>query len=321
MNTNADKKRIIVDTDPGLGLPYADIDDNLAILFALGSPELETALVAIVAGNVPACYGFQSAEKTVELVENTIPVTLGSQKPLFRKYASGQEIQAKRTGPIQFPGTIDVTDRIEAPAEGLCCMSRVLETAQTPVTILAVGPLTNIAVLLHQRPDLHHKIESVVIMGGAIRREGNISPFAEFNIWVDPEAAAMVFDAPVKKVLVPLDVTTTIELTFSDFEEPLGRLGNPQFTTFALDSIQGWIEVQTKSSGGAGFHPHDPIAAAYLVDPSLFGTERMEVAVDTRTGATVGRRDSAGTTEVCLSLDTQGFKKLFFERLVQVRLA
>jgi inosine-uridine nucleoside N-ribohydrolase len=316
----AEKKTIILDTDPGMGLPYADIDDNLALLFALGSPELETALISIVEGNVPAHYGVQSINETLDYLADTVPVALGSQRPLFRPYVAGQEIGKQRLGPIDFGGTMSVRDQIEDPADGLFRMSRLLEEATSPVTILAVGPLTNVALLLHQRPDLHSKIDSIVIMGGAVEREGNITPFAEFNIWVDPDAAAMVFSSPVKKVLVPLDITTTIELTLDDFRPSLEGLGNQRFTTYTLDSIQGWIEVQTRASGATGFHPHDPIAAAYLVDPTLFGSETMEVTVDTRTGETIGRRDPKGSTEVCLTLDGGGFKKLFFERLGRVRL-
>lgn len=314
-----EKKRIVLDTDPGMGLPYADIDDNLALLFVLGSPELKLELISIVEGNVPAHYGVQSINHTLEYLVDTIPVALGSQQPLFRPYVSGQEMGAQRLGHIEFQGIISVTERIDDPADGLLRIIRVLETATAPVSILAVGPLTNVALLLHQRPDLHHKIESVVIMGGAIRREGNITPFAEFNIWIDPDSAAMVFRSPVKKVLVPIDVTTTVQFNLADFEKPLERLGNQKFADYALNSIQGWIEVKTKESGATGFHPHDPIAAAYLVDPSLFGSETMEITVDTRTGATIGRQEPRGSTEVCLTIDTARFKKLFFERLETVR--
>ena len=318
---NRKNRPIIFDTDPGMGIPYADLDDNLALLFVAGSPELDTKLISIVAGNVPAHHGVQSIRVTLGFLTATIPVHMGSQRPLFRAYLSGSEVARTRMGTIEYRGAIGLTEEIHEVSDALCAIIRVLETASEPVTIVAIGPLTNIAILLHQRPDLHKRIESIVIMGGAIHCGGNITPFAEFNVWVDPEAANMVFRSKVPKVLVSLDTTTTVALTETDFDETLRHIGSSSFERYVRDAVRGWIEGVHKASGAREFHPHDPIAVAYLVQPELFTTVQMDINVDIQTGATMGRDDDKGSTSVCVSLDTAGFKQLFFQRLQRIGIA
>lgn len=315
------KRKLIFDTDPGMGLPYADIDDNIALLFAMGCEELSVDLITIVQGNTPALAGLRSMEETLKYLDPEVPVSLGSQRPLFRPYCAGQDLGRRTLGPIDFGGLIEWDKDRHVRATALCDMAAQLEQSDAPVTIVAIGPLTNVALLLHQRPDLHERIESVLIMGGAVDRGGNITPFAEFNIWVDPDAAAMVFDAPVPKTLVGLDVTTMVEFFGEDFEPALEDLGNLDFTRYVRESVEGWLEVIRKRGGAsAGFHPHDPIALSYLIQPDLFTTRQMRVSVDMRTGQTVGIPDSTGNTTVCTGLDSEGFKRLFFERFARAPL-
>ncbi len=311
---------IIVDIDPGMGVPYADIDDNLAVLFALGSNELDLKLISIVAGNVPAHVGVQSIDRTLGFVQGDVPVSIGSRSPLFRPYSAGCDVIAARVPGIEYNGAFEPASDVSGRGFALCDMAATLEAAPGPVTIVAVGPLTNIALLLHQRPDLHEKIDSVVIMGGAITVPGNITPFAEFNIWIDPDAAEMVFRSPVPKVLVGLDVTTTVGLSAADFDPTFDALANRRFSEYAKPAIEGWIEVIRHLAGSERFNPHDPIALAWLVDPTLFEAVQMDVSVDVRTGKTSGRPDAAGTTAVCLAVDADRFKTLFFERLGRVAL-
>lgn len=312
---------VILDADPGMGLPYADIDDNLALLFALGCDELDVALATIVQGNTPAVSGYQSLKRTLEFLRVDLPVSLGSRAPIRRAYCPGQELARRSIGEIAYSGQVDVVSEVENAGFAVADMARVLEQADRPVTIAAVGPLTNVAVLLHQRPDLVDRIDSVVIMGGAFARGGNVTPFAEFNIWVDPLAAAMVFDSPVRKVAVGLDITTKVEFVAEDFGDALSSLARPQFTSYVTESVAGWLEVVRHRGGrDRGFHPHDPIALGYLVQPDLFETERMTVSVDECTGATTGRPDPQGTTAVCTGIDATGFSRLFFERFARVPL-
>ena len=311
-------RHVIFDTDPGMGLPYADLDDNLAMLFLAGSPEITVDLVTVVEGNVRAHHGYQSILHTLEFLKDPPPVSMGSQRPLMRPYAAGQDVIGSM-GAIEFRGTFSPSDQVPEP-DGLCRMAAAIADAPAPVTILAVGPLTNVALLLHQRPDLHAKIQSIVIMGGAVRGPGNVSPFAEFNIWVDPEAAQMVFESPVPKVMMGLGVTTTVALTTEHFAPLLKETSGTAFGEDLRASLDGWLEAVANMSGAEAFNPHDPIAAAWLVKPDLFAGDQMDVTVDTRTGQTRGRPDARGSTWVTSSVDVPGFISLFFERLGQVAL-
>ncbi len=319
--SNENVKSIILDADPGMGVAYADIDDNLALLFALGGHEINIELVSIVEGNVPAVLGVQSMEATLAYLRADIPLSIGSRTPLFRQpFYAGMDVLRRMSGPIDYRGSIELDDAASVSGFAVGDMASLIERAERPVTLVAIGPLTNVAVLLHQRPDLHSKIDSIVIMGGAINREGNITPFAEFNIWIDPDAASMVFDCPVPKVLVGLDVTTKVVIEPEEFEPVLAKLSNDRFATYVRESVAGWVQVTQRLGGVLGFNPHDPIALAYLIEPTLFRTEQMSVSVDTRTGRTIGKPDQDGTTRVCLDLDGERFRRLFFERLGRVPL-
>jgi purine nucleosidase len=193
---------------------------------------------------------------------------------------------------------------------------QLLENAKSRVTFVCVGPLTNIAYLLQQRPDLGSRIETIVIMGGALNVRGNISPFAEFNTWVDPEAARIVYDSAIEKVLVPLDVTTTVALRMEEMRSAAASRND--LADYLLRATAGWVEAMNVLSGRATFNPHDPIALAWLVKPDLFATTRMQILVEERTGKMVGREGESGSTRVCLRVDEHGFKKLFLDSLRRI---
>jgi len=305
---------LVIDTDPGMGFPYADVDDNLAVICALSSPGLSVELVSVVSGNVEALDGCASIRKTVEMQKKSVRVALGCRKPLTRPYISGRELLEGMTrrsgGEIAFrqyrmdaPSRIRGTSAFDAQVE-------LLEDAPGPVTMLCLGPLTNIALLLHQRPDLISRIERLVIMGGAIDLPGNVSPFAEFNVWVDPEAARIVFECPVPKVIVPLDVTTRVDVTTAEIGSAVAD--SRPFGRYVLECLSGWAEVMERRGGSGAFNPHDPIALFYILKPELFTTEVADILVDERTGRTSRRENPRSPTTICTGIDARAFKDAFY---------
>jgi inosine-uridine nucleoside N-ribohydrolase len=311
---------VVFDTDPGMGFPWADVDDNLAVLFALAQESLSVELISIVCGNVTAEEGVRSISRTLSLAGRKVPVAIGARSPLVRPYRSGRAIledMGKRRG-----ARLSYQGDFEEGAEGVDVpwafpmQAQLLENAKNKVTFVCVGPLTNMAYLLQQRPDLGSRIDTIVIMGGALNVRGNISPFAEFNTWVDPEAARIVFDSNIEKVLAPLDITTTIALTMEEMRSALDARNS--FTASILRATEGWVEAMNVLGGQRIFNPHDPIALAWLAAPELFETRRMQILVEERTGRMTGREGQSGSTRVCVRADEPGFKKLFLESLRRI---
>ncbi len=309
--------RVIFDTDPGMGFPWADVDDNLALLFALAQESLKLDLVSIVCGNVTAEDGVRSILHTLSLARKTVPVGIGARSPLVRPYRSGrsilEDVGKGRGVRLSYKGDFAEGEKAPDVPWAFPLQVQLLENAKSKVTFVCVGPLTNMGWLLQQRPDLAGKIETIVIMGGALTVRGNISPFAEFNTWVDPEAARIVFDSSVEKVLAPLDVTTTVALSMEEMRSAFDPRND--FSNYLLTATEGWVEAMSVLSGRSIFNPHDPIALAWLVKPELFETRRMQILVEERTGRMTGREDRDGNTRVCLRVEQSGFKKVFFDSL------
>ena len=312
-------EHILLDCDPGMGLPWSDVDDNLALLMALGSAELQLDLVSVVAGNVPAPAGHESLEVLFDHLEREVPIALGATQPLYKPYSSGQEnIRAaaeRRGASLSFEGLFEPPTQQPAARHALSEQIRILEASPRPVTIVAVGPLTNIAVLLDHRPDLAERIERIVIMGGAVEVGGNVTSEAEFNVWCDPHAADVVLSSAVETVLVPLDVTQRVSLGSDAFRDALADAGSEETRDYLIRSIEGWAEAHRAMAGSEAFHPHDPLAMAYVIDPSLFDTRRMNLRVHTGTGETYGEYEDEGRTLVCFDVDSERFRRLFFDRL------
>jgi len=308
---------VVFDTDPGMGFPWADVDDNLALLVGLAQENLRIDLISVVCGNVTAEDGVRSISHTLSLVRRNVPVAIGARSPLVRPYQSGRSIledMGKRRGArLSYQGNFEEGgESVEVPW-AFPMQVQLLENTKSKVTFICVGPLTNMAYLLQQRPDLAGRIETIVIMGGALNVRGNISPFAEFNTWVDPEAARIVFDSNIEKVLAPLDVTTAVALTMDEMRSAFDARSS--FADYVLGATEGWVEAMNVLGGRSIFNPHDPIALAWLVNPELFEARRMQILVEERTGRMTAREGPAGNTRVCLRVDEAGFKKLFLGSL------
>ncbi|MEA2377624.1 MAG: hypothetical protein QOK00_3487 [Thermoleophilaceae bacterium] len=318
-------RRVILDTDPGIG-PGMDADDVLALMFCLGSPELELQGVTTVFGNVEVGRATGNALRALEAIgRQDVPVAQGMSVPLSgtlnRRSAEEYEQHQSSLGPID-------AERIEAGRIDRHASDFIAETvAGSPgeVSLLAVGPLTNVAMAILKRPALKTEIRDITIMGGAFAREpvygrGNITPVAEYNIWGDPLAAKVVFDAGIPMTAVGLDVTNPAKGTVLYEDQMLELVADKTpFTEFLHEVIRTYIDAPKFDWAEKGCVLYDPVAAATLVDPALVTTERARVAVETQgaetSGQTIAHPSEEGNVGVCVDVDGDAFVQLFTERL------
>ena len=266
---------IIIDTDPGQ-------DDAVAILLALASPELDVLGITTVAGNVPLATTTRNALTTVELAGRPCPVRAGCDRPLRRDPVTAEHVHGD-TGLDGYDLPAPTTEAVEGDA--VDWMIDTLRAAHAPVTICPLGPLTNIGTLLSRAPDVAPKIARIVLMGGAYFEVGNITPAAEFNIYVDPEAAEIVFKSGIPLTVVPLDVTHEVLTTAArtDAIEAAGRVG---------PAVAGWLRFfdrfDREKYGSEGGPLHDPCTIAWLLRPDLFTGREINVEIETRSDLTRG---------------------------------
>ncbi len=263
-------QKIIIDTDPGQ-------DDAVAILLALASPELEVLGITAVAGNVPLPLTLRNALAICELAGRPdIPVYAGCDAPLEGRLVTAENVHgATGLDGITLPEpTMPVQDRH--------AVDFLVETLRREpagsVTLIPIGPLTNIAAAFRQAPDVIARVGRIVMMGGAYFEVGNVTPAAEFNIFVDPLAAAEVFAAGVDLVVMPLDVTHRA-LTSRAWVEGMrasGRVGE------VVASWTDFFERYDRAKYGHDGAPlHDPCAVAYLIAPEIFSGRRINVEIET----------------------------------------
>jgi purine nucleosidase len=310
---------IIIDCDPGH-------DDALAILLALASPEeLEVLAITAVAGNVPLALTEANARKVVELAgRRDVPVHAGCDRPLVRPLVTAEYVHG-RTGldGADLPApTIPLADghAVDALIEWLRA-----RRAGT-VTLCPTGPLTNVALALLKAPDIAPRIGQIVLMGGAIG-EGNVTPAAEFNIYVDPHAAKVVFEAGVPLVMHGLDVTHQALVTPARLAA-IRALGTP--VSAAVTGLLEFYGIYDQTRRGRPGPPlHDPCTIAWLLRPELFSGRACHVAIETHGEHTLGRTviDWSGRTDlpanatVIDQIDADGFFALLTERLARLPLA
>jgi purine nucleosidase len=264
-------RRVLIDTDPG-------IDDAVAILLALASPELSVEAVIAVAGNGPLSVTELNARAICELAGRTdIPVYAGCPRPL-----RGDPITAiyfhgeSGLGAVELPPP----SRAPRPQHGVGFTMDLLRAAKPKsITWCALGPLTNIATALVQAPDIIAGVDELIVMGGASRELGNTSPAAEFNILADPQAAAIVFDSGLPITLIPLDLTHRVRSTAPRIAR-IRALGSRIATVVA--------DLLTPSTGGEAHALHDPCVIAYALAPQLFSGSRVNVAIETQSALTLG---------------------------------
>jgi purine nucleosidase len=304
---------IIIDTDPGQ-------DDAVAILTALASPEeLDVLAITAVAGNVPLDLTVNNSLCVVELAGRTdVPVYRGSVRPMVKELVTAEYVH----GPTGLDGAnLPPPTITEAPGHAVDKIVEIVANSERPVTICTLGPLTNLALALVREPEITANIELIVTMGGGFFEGGNTTPAAEFNIYVDPHAAHVVFTSGVPIVLMPLDVTHKA-LTTPDRLQRFRDLGTP-----AADSVAGMIGFydrwDTKKYDLPGGPLHDPTVIAYLIRPELFEGKEVAVEIDIAPGPTLGMTvidwwgvtDAPANALVMNGIDAEGFFELLVDRI------
>jgi inosine-uridine nucleoside N-ribohydrolase len=299
---------IIIDTDPG-------IDDAVAILLALASPELEVLGLVAVAGNSPLAVTAKNALGIVELAGRPeLPVYAGCPRPLGRKLIDAENAHGSGgLGDLVLPSPAAAL----RPEHGILYLIERLRGAEPKsITLCALGPLTNIAIALVAAPEIATGIAEVVLMGGASHGRGNMTPAAEFNIYVDPHAASVVFDSGLPITMVPLDVTEGVRST-PDRIAPIRALGTR--VGAAVAELLG----PRQALGKPPMAMHDPCVIAYLLAPELFGWREVNVAIETESPLAIGMtlidwRGTSGRTpnaRVIETVDADGVYRLFAARL------
>ncbi|RQQ01976.1 nucleoside hydrolase [Burkholderia stagnalis] len=276
----AARRTVIIDTDPGQ-------DDAIAILFALGARDrVDVRALTAVAGNVP----LELTERNARIIRDwagctqTLPVYAGCPRPLARELITAANVHGK-TG-------LEGVELHEpkAPLAPGHAVSYLVDTlrgaAPNSVTLCALGPLTNLASALIEAPQIRASLREIVLMGGAFFERGNITPAAEFNIYVDPQAADVVFGSGVPIVVLPRDVAVKAPITPARVA-PFRALGN-RCGAIVADIMAAELAYNRKRRGIDEAPMYDPTAVGYLVDPTLFGGRKVNVAIETAGQWTLG---------------------------------
>jgi inosine-uridine nucleoside N-ribohydrolase len=300
---------VILDCDPGH-------DDAIALLLALGSPEVRLLGVTTVAGNQTLEKTTANAIRILDHVGRTdIPVIAGAPRPLVRELQVAAHVHGETglDGPRLPPPS-----RPPEAAHAIDWIASSLQASPEPPTLVATGPLTNLALFLARYPELAPRLARVVLMGGAIG-EGNITPAAEFNLWVDPEAGRRVFTSGLELTMVGLDVTHRALLTPAHTD----RLATGRAGRLVAELFSFYLQHHRRQYGWRGAPVHDAVAMAQVIDPSLLSTEHCGVIIDTagelaRGRTHVDRGGRAGwraNCRVAVGIDADRFLELLVARI------
>lgn len=309
-------RKIIIDTDPGQ-------DDAFAILLALASPELQVLGICAVAGNVPLPLTTRNSRIICELAGRPdMRVFAGCDRPMIRKLVTAEHVHGK-TG-LDGPALPEPT----MPLESQHAVDFIIETLRREpahsVTLCPLGPLTNIATAFAKAPDIVERVGQIVLMGGGSFEGGNITPAAEFNIYVDPQAADLVFRSGVPLVVMPLDMTHKA-LTTRKRVEAFRAMGT-EVGRMAAEWADFFERFDMEKYGSEGAPLHDPTVIAYLLKPELFKGRHINVEIETQSELTMGMTvaDWWGVTGRAAnalfigSVDAEGFFELLTERLARL---
>lgn len=282
--------KIIIDCDPGNGVPGANVDDGLAIALAVAAPgHIDIEAITIVAGNTPSRTGFVAAQELLRRFGADVPVYLGAERPLVedpRRWRDHLDQAGTNPDVVQlWKGTDPLPSFTSAPTTPAAeAIGRAVTEAPGEVTLVAIGPLTNIALALRLYPNLASDVCRIVIMGGVFDVDGYL---VDTNFGFDPEAAAIVVSSGAPITLVPMDVTTRTMLTHQDLDQ-LELLGTP-LANALLPTLRPWVTHSSSTRGIPGMWIHDVVTIALLIDPSLGFTQRQAVRVDLAPGPSRGR--------------------------------
>ncbi|WP_210123503.1 ribonucleoside hydrolase RihC [Staphylococcus sp. GDX8P106P-2] len=297
------KQPIIIDTDPG-------IDDAAAISFAINHPEFDLKMISTVNGNVGIEKTTANALKLKHFFNSDIPVHRGASQPLLSDIVDASDVHGESgmegyTFPEINESDLDSTHAVEA-------MRDVLVKSETPITLIPIGPLTNIALLLMTYPEVKTFIKEIVLMGGSATR-GNVTPLAEFNIYCDPEAAQIVFNSGLPLTMVGLDVARSSSLTHDTINElslinETGKMLHQLFKHYRGDDFEKGINV------------YDAYTLLYLLHPEHFDVQEADVQIETDGKLTKGAsvvdfKSQFPNTTVVMSVQANTFKQMFIDAL------
>ena len=312
-------RRVLLDCDPGH-------DDAIAIMLAIADPSIELTAITTVAGNVTLDHTTRNALRVLDMVDRPdIPVAAGRDRPRSRDLSTAAVMHGESglAGPLPVEPSRPALD---IPAIEL--IEQVLTDATEPVTLVATGPLTNMADVVERLPHLHGRIAELVIMGGAVDL-GNWTPAAEFNIWVDPDAADIVFRAAcppggprtgIPLTMIGLEVTHRAWLDLGHAEQLRGQGSAGLFVAELLDHFVGFHQERF---GWPGAPIHDAVTIAHLIDPTLLTLHTMNVQIETHSPLCIGRTVAdrwavtglPANAAVGIDIDRDRFVTLLIDRL------
>ena len=319
------RQRIILDTDTG-------VDDALAICLAMRSPEIDVAHITAVSGNIDVEYATANILRTLDVLApaKRPPTARGADRPLVRDAVYADEVH----GGDGLGGAHALTNDDGTPTYPESAVAPVGETAEQVIlrearatdggiTLVAVGPLTNLARCVQADPEAMRRVREIVIMGGVFDRPGNVSLCAEFNVYADPHAAAVVFECGAPITLFPLNVTEQVVLTRNTVDEH----GSDGLGKFVQDITEHTMEFSARVEDRRGMYVHDALTIAYLVDESLFGFRDAHVTIETVGDIAAGltaadlrdrpRFADSPNARIALSVDAARFLSLFEERVLR----
>ena len=318
--------RVLLDTDLAMGQPGSDIDDGFALALAVADPDIDLELVTTVNGNTDVD---NATRLTLELLERLgvtgVPVVRGSPAPLVRR-----EPRSPEGAEAVWPPGADPTGRRVSHAAVAIVERAMAEPGE--LTLVGIGPLTNLALALTLEPRLAGALREVVVMGGVYRETTGVAQMpGEFNFWVDPDAAAVVLASGVPLRLVGLDVTRRVRFSVADAEELAASGGD--FAGFAAASATGWIEHLGRTMPGDDHDRgscalHDPLAVAVVARPELVSWRPAHVTVETGSDRTrgVAVADLLGSSDplpanchLGVDVDADGFRRYFLDRVSVLR--
>lgn len=306
-------RRFLIDTDTAS-------DDAVAILMALRSPDIQVDAITMVSGNVPVEMGARNAGYVVEICGKETPVYVGCSRPLVREASFAYFFHGPDgMGGMNYPAPKRAPEKEHA----VDALIRLIRAHPGEYTLVTLGPLTNIGMALRRAPDIAEKVKQVYVMGGAACTVGNITPAAEFNIWVDPEAAHIVFHTGLPVLMVGWEhCRGGAALTSEDMAFVRGI--NTTFAHFALDCNKSALKASTEWTHEPGLTLPDPVTMAIAIDPSIC-TRRGKHHVDIETSSELTRGmtvvDEIGVTnkspnaEICWTIDFRRWKETLYRLL------
>jgi pyrimidine-specific ribonucleoside hydrolase len=331
MRVGPKRKAIILDTDPGIGTAGSDVDDGLAIALGLLHPVCDLLGLTIVAGNVTHDDGLPNALRLLEIAGRTdVPVFAGATRPILRDPGRIRKlIDGRRREAVERFWDLSPFDPpAHAAARGRAAefIADTVRARPGQVTVVAIGPGTNVAAALLLDPNVASCVAEIVVMGGAVGVPGLVTPAVEFNVGYDPESLAIVLASGAPVTLVPLDVTTRTHMTPLHLDR-IAAGGSPLHVFLAATS-RPWLRFAMEVRGLPGFWLHDPLALAYALDPAILRLTPMHVVVDLGGELTAGQllgypesarflRPAPGpvNARVALDLDEPRFMDLFLTTL------